>query len=82
MLELKKYYYLCGLLFRLGWIFWLLETAFFLVEQGWHWKATTIGERVCDTIVAVIWIKSGYFLVKCVRVIISMVLHTDKTSEQ
>jgi len=31
--------------------FWILETLFFLVTDGWHWKACNVYEERCDTIV-------------------------------
>lgn len=35
-------------------LFWLLETVYFLIVDGWHWKATSNAEIVCDIIVTVI----------------------------
>lgn len=31
--------------------FWILETVFFLVLEGWHWTATNKYEERCDSIV-------------------------------
>jgi phosphate starvation-inducible membrane PsiE len=33
-------------------IFWIIETVFFLIRDGWHWYATCQAEKVCDFIVA------------------------------
>jgi hypothetical protein len=32
-------------------IFWLIETIFFLIKDGWHLKAINEWEKTCDTIV-------------------------------
>lgn len=34
-------------------LLWLLETIYFLIAEGWHWKATSKAEVVCDTIIGV-----------------------------
>lgn len=32
-------------------LFWLSETISFLIIEGWHWKATSRAEILCDSIV-------------------------------
>ncbi len=34
-------------------VFWIVETCIFLYLYGWHWKATTDVEKLCDSIVSV-----------------------------
>lgn len=31
--------------------FWFIETLFFLIRDGWHWKAITRDEQACDDLV-------------------------------
>lgn len=35
-------------LIRLGFAVWLVETVFFLLRDGWHLKAETHAEALCD----------------------------------
>lgn len=30
--------------------FWMLETIFFIIRDGWHLKTETIEEKICDNI--------------------------------
>ena len=32
--------------------FWILETVFFLIVEGWHTKANSQAEKFCDSIVS------------------------------
>ncbi len=34
---------------------WILETVFFLIRDGWHWKAASPEEKVFDSIVSTLW---------------------------
>ena len=49
--ELKVIWKLSKILWLAGFIFWLLETAVFLIIEGWHYKATNPIEIFCDKIV-------------------------------
>lgn len=43
---------------RLAWLailFWIIETAFFLIRDGWHWTATDPIEMICDSIVVIVF---------------------------
>lgn len=48
---MEKYYNRGGQILKLSIIFWILETIFFLIIQGWHWDATTQVEKFCDKFV-------------------------------
>lgn len=32
--------------------FWIFETVFFLIVEGWHTKANSQAEKICDSIVS------------------------------
>ncbi len=38
-----------------GTSFWMVETAYFLIAYGWHWKAINEAEKMCDNIVGYFW---------------------------
>ncbi len=48
---MKKKYELSMKIFLIGSIFWVLETVIFLTIEGWHWKAISPMEIMCDKIV-------------------------------
>ena len=33
-------------------VFWIMETIYFLIIHGWHWKAINDYEEICDSIVS------------------------------
>ena len=40
-------------------IFWIIETAYFIIRYGWHLSAINHAEFICDTIVSAGWIFSA-----------------------
>lgn len=34
-------------------IFWISETVFFLIKDGWHWKPISKAEVYCDFLVGI-----------------------------
>ena len=53
--ELKGVKEFSKILFIVGFVFWLLETIYFLIKGGRHFKAVTPDEIFCDNIVTQIW---------------------------
>lgn len=45
----------CKIMCQVSTTFWALETIFFLFKYGWHWKAFTEDEKICDKIVGGGW---------------------------
>ena len=41
-------------------IFWQAETWFFIIRDGWHWRAVTTEEKICDNIAG--WILAIAFM--------------------
>ena len=60
---MKTTYKISLILAYLGMAFWLLETIFFLFVEGWHWKATSQAELICDKIVGYIMLLAYIFLI-------------------
>lgn len=52
----KKYFDIANVINFLAVNFWILETIFFLIRDGWHWKAISPEEKLVDKIV-------GFFFV-------------------
>lgn len=48
--------------FIIGTLFWLIETIYFLIAYGWHWKAINLSEQICDCIACAFWIAGMVFL--------------------
>lgn len=42
---------LCKVSYSIGLIFWIIETVYFLIADGWHWYAINNNEIICDNIV-------------------------------
>jgi hypothetical protein len=50
--------------------FWIFETVFFLIVEGWHIKANSQAEKVCDSIVSFTFnIMLIFFMVILVNVV-------------
>lgn len=47
---MKKYFNLGNWILEVTFVFWILETIIFLILQGWHLKATTHAEKICDLV--------------------------------
>lgn len=37
-------------LFNFGLLFWVIETAVFIIEYGWHYYPANSAEKICDNI--------------------------------
>lgn len=53
--KVKRNWNWCKISFFVGLSFWLIETIIFLFIYGWHWKAVTEDEKICDTIASSFW---------------------------
>lgn len=51
----KQKWNLAKILCLIGTSFWIIETAYFLIVYGWHWKAINDSEKLCDDIVGYFW---------------------------
>lgn len=57
MTTVKKIWKWNGVLARSVTVFWILETLFFIGLEGWHTKANSPAEMICDKVVSVgLWI--------------------------
>jgi len=52
--------------------FWLIETTFFLIRDGWHFKAITKEEILMDDIVSLLFAVTIYFFVSAVVGLLDM----------
>lgn len=58
----KKWMY-CKRMAKFTFAFWLIETIIYQFIDGWHWKATSQGEIICDGITQVsLWISLILFI--------------------
>jgi len=55
--------------------FWIFETVFFLIVEGWHTKANSKSEKICDSIVSftfnIVFIVFAVILINVVDSILS-----------
>ncbi len=51
ILRTRKVWKDSKIILNLTLLFWLLETLFFIIKDGFHWKAETKAEMICDSIV-------------------------------
>ena len=63
-------------------LFWLLETIYFLIVEGWHWKATSKAEIVCDTIVNVAFNIVIILAIVVLVNVLNYLLSPDKSKEE
>ena len=54
-MTLKTKYDLCALIGRIAVLFWITETVFFLIRDGWHWKAVSEMEELADLVVNILF---------------------------
>ncbi len=46
-------------------LFWVAESIYFNLVEGWHWKATSEAEKRCDTIVGWMTGIAAFLLFNC-----------------
>lgn len=74
----KRFWYLAVLTGQLSLRFWLIETIYFLIAYGWHWKAINEAEKVCDNIVVIGFTACLYLAALAVINVVSKILSEDK----
>lgn len=52
--------------FIAGFLFWLIETIYFLIAYGWHYNPINEAERSCDYFSCVFYCIGGIYLVKVI----------------
>lgn len=55
--------------------FWVLETLFFLITDGWHWTACNIYEERCDSIVITFGLITFFITLFVITEITSLILN-------
>jgi len=60
---MKTTFIISKTLFSLSIWFWLIETIFYLLRDGWHYKPIHQDEIVCDTIA--VWLMYGALISFC-----------------
>lgn len=53
--EIKTLWKLAKNFYLAGFVLWIIETAIFLIYEGWHLKVTHPIEIYCDDVVSDIW---------------------------
>lgn len=61
-------------------IFWQVETWYFIIRDGWHWKAITEAEKTCDGIASMLLTISFIFFFSILYDIVKMFAHANITS--
>jgi hypothetical protein len=76
--RIKLKWSLAKLFCLIGTFFWIIETSYFLIAYGWHWKAINEAEKMCDSIVSYCWV-SGLILTGIVMIDIIEYLLSDSS---
>lgn len=73
--RVKQKWNLAKILCLAGISFWLVETTYFLIAYGWHWKAINEAEKMCDNIVGYFWtgglILTGIVMIDIIEYLLS-----------
>ena len=56
-------------------IFWQVETWFFIIRDGWHWKAISESEKTCDGIASFLLTVSITLLFSIVYEVVDLYVH-------
>lgn len=62
-------------------VFWQAETYYFIIRDGWHWKAITEAEKICDGIVSNLFTISFVFFFSILYDIVKLFSTEDDTQE-
>jgi len=73
--RVKQKWNLAKILCLVGTSFWIVETTYFLIAYGWHWKAINEAEKMCDNIVGYFWtgglILTGIVMIDIIEYLLS-----------
>ena len=73
--RVKQKWNLAKILCLVGTSFCIVETAYFLIAYGWHWKAINEAEKMCDNIVGYFWtgglILTGIVMIDIIEYLLS-----------
>jgi hypothetical protein len=58
-------------------IFWQVETWYFIICDGWHWKAITEAEKTCDNIASILLIVSFIFFFSILYDIVKLFINAN-----
>ena len=62
--------------------FWACETVFFLIRDGWHWKAISKAEIYCDFLVSIGYVVGILLFIRIIMdVIETFIIIEDKLKE-
>ena len=64
-----------------GTLFWIIETIYFLIVYGFHWKAINESEKMCDNIVGLFWTGGIVFAMIVMIDVIEYVLYESKLKQ-
>ena len=56
-------------------LFWQVETWFFIIRDGWHWKAISESEKTCDGIASFLLTVSIALLFSIVYEVVDLYVH-------
>ena len=73
-IQLKKRLKWSGRLIVFGFLFNVLETIYFLIKYGWHWRPYNNAEVWCDTIAASMIIIGLYIFLDIVYKIVEIII--------
>lgn len=80
---IEYYYDKACLLFKWSLIFWVIETVFFLIVDGWHTSSkASRPEQICDFIVNFGLALSIYLFVKCLSNVVELNIFIYKQIEK
>ena len=61
-------------------IFWQIETWYFIIRDGWHWKAITEAEKTCDSIASILLTVSFIFFFSILYDIVKLFVYANINS--
>lgn len=65
-----------------GTLFWIIETIYFLIVYGFHWKAINEAENMCDNIVGLFWTGGIVFAIIVMIDVIEYLLTESKLNNK
>jgi hypothetical protein len=61
-----------------GFLFWSIETIYFLIKYGWHYEAINKAEKTCDQISSILLIIAIMYFYWCIFIVINSIIHNKE----
>lgn len=78
LLSIKYQYNLARNFASMAVLFWVVETTYFLIACGWHFRAANTAEKMCDDVVTIMMALAGALWLICAVRVVDKILDSIK----